>query len=88
MNYIRKCFQSKLIKNGLWLFVLQVFNTIAPMLTLPYITRILGPSGYGDFSIALNWVLYFQVIVEYGFAYWGARAVATGKEKNLQEIYR
>lgn len=87
MNNIRKCFQSKLIKNGLWLFVLQVFNTIAPMLTLPYITRILGPSGYGDFSIALNWVLYFQVIVEYGFAYWGARAVATGKEKNLQEIY-
>ena len=57
------------------------------MFTLPYITRILGSSGYGDFSLALNWILYLQVIVEYGFAYWGSRKVATSGREKLQKIY-
>lgn len=78
---------SKLLKNGIWLFILQVFNTVVPMLTLPYITRILEPSGYGEFSLALNWVLYFQVIVEYGFGYWGARKVATDNGSTLQKTF-
>lgn len=79
--------QSKLLKNGVWLFVLQVFNTVVPMITLPYVTRILGTSGYGDFSLALNWVLYFQVVVEYGFGYWGSRVVATNGKDHLQETF-
>lgn len=84
MNKIRN---SKLLRNGMWLFVLQVFNTVVPMITLPYVTRILGASGYGDFSLALNWVLYFQVIVEYGFGYWGARKVATNGKEQLQNTF-
>lgn len=78
---------SKLLKNGIWLFILQIFNTVVPMVTLPYVTRILGKSGYGDFSLALNWILYFQVIVEYGFGYWGARKVATSDKSSLQKTF-
>lgn len=84
---LKKIKHSKLLKNGIWLFVLQVFNTIVPMITLPYVTRILGASGYGDFSLALNWILYFQVIVEYGFGYWGARKVATTGKEQLQNTF-
>lgn len=84
MNKIRN---SKLLKNGIWLLVLQVFNTVVPMITLPYVTRILGASGYGDFSLALNWIMYFQVIVEYGFGYWGARMVATNGKEQLQNTF-
>ena len=68
---VKDFLHSKLLKNSMWLFVLQVFNTVIPMMTLPYITRVLGKAGYGDFSLALNWILYFQVIVEYGFGFWG-----------------
>lgn len=84
---IKQLKQSKLLKNGIWLFILQVFNTVVPMVTLPYVTRMLGPSGYGDFSLALNWILYFQVIVEYGFGYWGARKVATSGKETLQTTF-
>lgn len=84
---IEKLKNSKLLKNGMWLFVLQVFNTVVPMITLPYVTRILGAAGYGDFSLALNWILYFQVIVEYGFGYWGSRRVATSGKEQLQDTY-
>lgn len=76
---IGNIFSSKIAKNGMWLILLQGFNTIIPLLTLPYITRVLSSTTYGEFSIAFNWISYFQVIVEYGFGLTGARKVAMRK---------
>ena len=59
--------KKKAMKNGVWLYLLQIFNTIVPLLTLPYITRIMTTDKYGSFSIALNIYGYLQVLVEYGF---------------------
>lgn len=64
------------VRNGLWMYLLQAFNTIIPLLTLPYVTRILGSAGYGYFSIALNIFGYLQVLVEYGFGMSATRKVA------------
>lgn len=79
--------QSKLLKSSLWLVVLQVFNTVIPLATIPYITRVLGASGYGTFSLSLNWVVYFLVIVEYGFGFLGARKVAMLSVDELHKTY-
>lgn len=57
----------KSAKNGIWMYFLQFFDAVVPLFTLPYITRILGKEGYGVFSVALNMILYLQVVVEYGF---------------------
>lgn len=87
-NKIIKLFNSKIIKNSIWLSILQLVNTIIPMITIPYLTRILGADKYGVFSLALNWILYFQVLVEFGFGLNGARKVATvQQQKELQEIF-
>ena len=88
LNILRKLIKSKLFKNTTWLMALQIFNTIAPMITLPYITRVLGTQAYGQFSTALNWIGYFQVIVEFGFGLTGTRKVAMAKDKNaISKIY-
>lgn len=85
---ISSLFKSKVAINGIWLYILQIFNTVIPLITLPYITRILGPSQFGTFSSALNLVSYFQVIVTYGFDLSGARKVAVAKDKQeVSEIY-
>ncbi len=84
---IKQILRSAVLKNSMWLMVLQVFNTIVPLLTLPYITRVLGAGNYGVFSLALNWVTYFQVIVEFGFAFTGARKVSITKNLDLQDLY-
>lgn len=81
MRQIKNLLGSKVSKNSMWLLVLQGFNTILPLITLPYITRILSKTSYGEFAIALNLVGYLQVVVEYGFALAGARKVATAKSK-------
>ena len=87
MDKIKKMLGTKLFQNGMWLFILQIFNTVVPLLTLPYITRVLGTSNYGVFSLSLNWVTYFQVIVEYGFGFTGARKVSIEGDNNLQNLY-
>ena len=84
---ITSLLKSKVLVNSAWLIVLQVFNTVVPLLTLPYITRVLGTSNYGVFSLALNWITYFQVIVEYGFGFTGARKVSIYGDAGLQELY-
>ncbi len=70
---ISSLLRNKAVENGIWLYALQFFNTVIPMLTIPYITRVLGPEGYGEFTVAFNLIGYFQVVVEYGFAMSGAR---------------
>lgn len=84
---IKSLLKTKLFKNGFWLFVLQVFNTVVPLVTLPYIIRVLGTDNYGIFSISLNWITYFQVIVEYGFGYTGSRKVSINKDDSIQPLY-
>jgi len=74
--------RSKVVQNGAWLYVLQIFNTAIPLITLPYITRILGASQYGVFSSSLNLIGYFQVVVEYGFNLSGARKIAMAKDED------
>ena len=86
-NKIIDLFKSKMLTNSIWLIVLQVFNTVIPLVTLPYITRVLGTENYGFFSLALNWITYFQVVVEYGFGFTGARKVSIEGDANLQELY-
>lgn len=73
---VKNLFKKSAIKNGVWLYTLQMFNTVVPLLTLPYITRILGTVQYGIVSIAINIIGYYQVIVEYGFAMSATRKVA------------
>ncbi len=78
--------KSKVVKNSLWLTVLQIVNTIIPILTIPYITRVLGANEYGYFSIALNWILYLQVFVEFGFGLSGARKVALLNDSDTKKL--
>ncbi len=88
---INKLKKSKVFKNSMWLTILQVVNTVIPVLTIPYITRVLGTNEYGAFSIALNWTLYLQVLVEFGFGLSGSRKVAIMSEskdnKNLEQLF-
>lgn len=85
---IKKIIAEKSVSNGLWLYALQFVNLIIPLLTLPYITRVLGADSYGTFSIALNIIAYCQVVVEYGFGMSATRKVVTcSNNKELNSIY-
>lgn len=88
MNEKMKVFLGKAsVKNGMWMYFLQFFNAVIPLMTLPYITRILGAEQYGIFSIALNIVTYLQVLVEYGFGMSATRKIALAEKKDLSKLF-
>lgn len=74
--------KNKTFNNGIWLYLLQIFNTLIPLLTLPYVTRVLGAAEYGVFVVALNLINYFQVLVDYGFNLSATRKVALDDNTN------
>lgn len=73
---LKRYTSNKVVRNGIWLYILQIFNTVVPLVSLPYITRILGKGNYGLFSFSLNIIEYFNVVVEYGFNFSGTRKIA------------
>lgn len=68
--------EKKLLRNTAWLLALQAVNMLLPFVTVPYVTRVFGAEGFGAFSVALNWVMYFQLIVEFGFNLSATKKVA------------
>ena len=73
--------KSKVFRNVIYLYILQFFNTVIPLLTLPYVTRVVGIEQYGVLNRILNYILYLQAFVEYGFTLNGARKISLASSK-------
>jgi len=67
---------KNLFKNIGFLTFSQAANYVIPLITIPYITRVVGPENYGLIEFATVAMLYFTVIVIYGFNTTATRKIA------------
>jgi len=65
-----------LVKNIISQSILQIANLVLPFITIPYITKIIGPANFGVLNYAAAVVTYFTLIVNYSFDMNASRAVA------------
>lgn len=86
---ITKGLSSRLFKNILSLSVLQLANFILPLITFPYLYRVLGVNSMGIYAISLSVLGYFQIFTDYGFNYVGTQSIARNKtnKEEIVEIY-
>ena len=64
---INKIRTHSVARNSFALFVLQLANLLAPLMALPYLTRVLGVEGFGILMIAFSISTLGVIIVDYGF---------------------
>ena len=69
--------QKKSLKlNYLFNVAYQILLLIVPLITTPYISRVLGAEGIGEYSYTYSIVCYFLLIANMGTVTYGQRAIA------------
>ncbi|MGI8959612.1 MAG: flippase [Bryobacteraceae bacterium] len=68
---------SQLRRNIFALSVLQIINYAVPLVSVPYLVRVLHPVGFGLLSFAQAIILLFDIVTDYGFSLSTTRTVAT-----------
>lgn len=76
---------GNLKKNLSYQTAYQILSTILPLITAPYLARVLGAARLGVFSYTNSVVSYFVLFSMLGFAGHGARSIAAaGKDKTAR----
>jgi PST family polysaccharide transporter len=81
--------RKTLLENFISLSFLQFINYIFPIITFPYLVRVLGVEKYGLITFAQAFVNYFQILTDYGFTFIAPREVSINREnkEKLSEIF-
>lgn len=77
-------------KNYIYNMLYQLLIIVLPIITTPYLARILGPNGNGIYSYTISIVTYFILLGSLGIAMYGEREIAyvqNNKEKRSKVFF-
>lgn len=66
-------------RNAAWQYGLQVVKYLFPLITLPYLTRVLEPDGYAIYAYVLSLMAFVQVFVDFGFNLSGTKKIVAAE---------
>lgn len=78
-NHIREK-NRRLAKNTLFMYFMTASIYILNLATIPYLTRILGPSVYGQIGLAIGYMTYIQIILDFGFILSATQKISQHRE--------
>lgn len=88
LNKLKKLSGNKdvrtLTENFVSLSLLRVIELLLPLITLPYVLRVLGKSNYGIIVLAISLINYFTALTDYSFRITATRDVAINKNNKRQ----
>ena len=76
--------RTSIKKNFLYNATLNVVNVLFPIITIPYVSRILGVEQIGVFSFVVTIVSYFSLFAALGMPLYGTREIAKVMGDNLK----
>lgn len=76
---LRKLASHPVARNTFALYGVQFAGYVIPLVTLPYLSRVLQPGGFGLLVFAQSFALMVSVTIEYGFNLSASREVAQSR---------
>ena len=79
---------SNIKRNLVYNFIRSISQVLIPLLSIPYVSRILNPEGIGKVSFIDSFTYYFVSIAEFGIMLHGIREVAKERsnDKRLSQL--
>ena len=68
--------QKSIRKNFIYNSILTVSNVLIPLVTFPYVSRVLGANGIGSVEFSISFINYFVMLASLGIPTYGIRACA------------
>ncbi len=75
--------QNSILKNLSYNVILQVVLMILPLVSIPFISRVLGNEGIGIYSFTLSLTQYFIILGSIGLALYGNRQIAYTRDDKV-----
>ncbi len=75
-----------LFTNTVMLYIMQISGYLFPLLTFPYLTRVLGSDTYGILTASSAVMSYFQLLVDFGFILSATRDCSLCRDDKKQLI--
>lgn len=67
MNIINKIIKHSIFKNTLALSIIKILDIILPLITIPYLTRVLSLNDFGLLIISLAIYNLANILTDFGF---------------------
>jgi PST family polysaccharide transporter len=75
---------KKIIENFSYLSLLQFFSLFFPLITYPYLLRVLGFQIYGSVIFAQSITMFVAIVINFGFNISGTRDIACSREDSIE----
>lgn len=72
--------KKNVIKNTIMLYGLSIAKIVFPLITLPYLTRVLTLNSYGVVAYVKSVMQYMQIFVDFGFLLSGTKSIVEARE--------
>jgi PST family polysaccharide transporter len=77
---MKRYLRHPVFQNALALYIVQFAEYVLPMITIPYLARVLHPSGWGMVVYAQNFSGWMILVLEYGFGFSATREIARQRD--------
>jgi polysaccharide transporter, PST family len=80
LRRLRAALRHPISRNVISLYWLQIAQFIVPIVTLPYVARVLEPSSFGLVVFSQSFAFVLILFIDWGFGFTGTRSVAESQD--------